>query len=90
MRIKYQSWYVLIIGFLFFWGIWPSTARGKDLRVPQEYSHIQQAVDQARPKDRILVAEGVYLERVKLTPGIIPKLFCLSSLTNEDTFTSSA
>ncbi|MCL6583942.1 MAG: right-handed parallel beta-helix repeat-containing protein [bacterium] len=48
----------------------PYIAFGRDLRVPRDYPLIQRAIDASSSGDRILVAEGTYLEQVRLKPGI--------------------
>jgi len=70
MNKRYKFYYVLVQIF-FLAAILPAGAKARNLRVPVEYIHIQQAVDAAQDGDRVQVAEGIYLEQVKLKPGII-------------------
>ncbi|MGB0144088.1 MAG: right-handed parallel beta-helix repeat-containing protein [Akkermansiaceae bacterium] len=45
-------------------------ASGADLRVPADHATIQAAIDKASAGDRILVAPGIYKERVTLKPRL--------------------
>lgn len=48
-----------------------STAFAVTIKVPQDFTTIQEAVDNAQPGDKILLAKGVYSERVNSSvPGI--------------------
>ncbi len=47
-------------------------ASARTLRVPQDFSRIQQAVDAALPGDLVLIDRGVYVESVRVTtPSVV-------------------
>lgn len=49
----------------------PSIVVGRDIRVPKDFTTIQAAIDAALEGDHLQVAEGVYLEQIRLKPGLV-------------------
>jgi len=47
-----------------------AAARGQDLHVPENYFTIQEALDAAKPGDRVVVANGTYRQAIALRSGV--------------------
>jgi parallel beta-helix repeat protein len=64
---------VLLVGLLglLCLAVCPVWAVAETHRVPEAYRTIQAAVDAAGPGDTVLVAAGVYRERVRMKPGVV-------------------
>ncbi len=71
MNINRNLFNLILFPLLVVSAVVPATAMGANRRVPTQFSTIQKAIDRSRPGDRIQVAQGTYVEHIKLRKGIV-------------------